>query len=525
MSYSSAIEVSQRLIHFDALARKAIETDTVSQFVIATGEQIVSARFTLIPHIIEKFPQKEFYTTALAAPPPIPAAMNARVFLHTFVQECRVRAGDPKLRARLVKKLLKFDARGATLTGTVPESTNPVPPPINDQPTSAPIAEPTGPQPERQKTPIPAPLAIPEHRKSPMPAPIRFRSPSPFPVAGPGPVTQAYYAAVVAGAVGLPDEVPTRERSHSDRGQATSVGGLRKQDLEEGDPRLGDLDADGQDEDSVMGPTDSMLARALAGVDENDEEGIDGGDEDEGKPAKDSRMAKGKQRARSPDDARDSDDSDWSSWGKRVIVSRPKPIERPEKAPRRHVTIRPSGTYFDIPCLRCVNAEVACEKDRAGGACVFCKKRKQSCQYAGRRTKKPIQSKAEIESEDDASDRPISSHQQRHVSRPPIAVLTPLGSVPARPRKVRDAVLVPTTSHPASTSIPETSIPTRVRQVRTGAPPVREAATKATQAIRQFTAGGQVFPPPADIKPSRQAPPTGTQSRSKGKGEFIRAHI
>ena len=261
-----------------------------------------------------------------------------------------------------------------------------------------------------------------------------------------------------------------------------------------------DLDADGEDEDSVMGPTDSVLAKVLAGVDEDDEEGIDGGDEDEGKPAEDSQTAKGKQRAQSPDNARKSNNSGWSSWGKRVIVSRPKPIERPEKAPRSHVTIHPSGTYFVPACLYCMNAQLPCQKNRAGGACILCKKRKQACQYAGRRTKKPIQSKAEIESEDDASNRPISSWPQ--VSVPPIAVLAPPASVPAQARQVREAVLAPT-------FIPApTPIPAWVRQVRTGAPPVREATTKATEAIHQFTAAGQVFPLPADIKPSRRAPPT-----------------
>ena len=150
----------------------------------------------------------------------------------------------------------------------------------------------TGFNPERQRTPIPGQLAIPEHCKTPMPAPICVRLPSTLAVAGPGPATQVYCTAVVAGAVGPPDEVPTRERSHSDRGQgrqATSVEGLRKQDIEMGDPRLDDLDANKEDEDSVMGPTDSVLAKALAGVDEDDEERIDGGDEDEEKPAEDSR--------------------------------------------------------------------------------------------------------------------------------------------------------------------------------------------------------------------------------------------
>ena len=162
-----------------------------------------------------------------------------------------------------------------------------------------------------------------------------------------------------------------------------------------------------------------------------------------------------------------------------------KPIERPEKAPRSHVTIRPLGTYFVPVCLHCMNAQLPCEKDRARGACILCKKRKQACQYAGCRMKKLIQSKAEIKSEDDASDRPISSRPQ--VSVPPIAVLTPPASIPAWACQVREAVLAPT-SIPARVRQAFTSIPARVCQGRTGAPPVREAATKATEAIRQFTA-------------------------------------
>lgn len=42
MSYSSANVVSQKLIHYDILARRAIQTNTVQEFLIAHGEEIVS---------------------------------------------------------------------------------------------------------------------------------------------------------------------------------------------------------------------------------------------------------------------------------------------------------------------------------------------------------------------------------------------------------------------------------------------------------------------------------------------------
>ena len=42
MSYTSATVVSQTLIHYDILARQAVQTNTVQEFLSGNGEEIVS---------------------------------------------------------------------------------------------------------------------------------------------------------------------------------------------------------------------------------------------------------------------------------------------------------------------------------------------------------------------------------------------------------------------------------------------------------------------------------------------------
>ena len=426
----------------------------------------------------------------MAAPERISVALHARAFLHTFLQETRLHPTDPKLQARLLKKMRKFDSRGPrTAVGTAPDA------PATHQVTIKGVINHTAAPdsiPDRGLTPIAQPQPIPDTRATIHPAQVRQRTPISVPVAGPGPSTEAHYVARAAAAAAMDYADPSREvaltaaAEEMDAANGNGERGDWDMDLgksggerdEHTDIRMGDLNADGDDEAGMMEAVNRTVDQAMKFVDEDEEN----------ESQEDTHRQKGKQRARSPEDPIVSDsskDSDAFSDDHKVIVSRPRPRPRADRGLRKGVAINPSGRYLDPPCIRCVKAGLACEKDRGGGACVFCKKRKQSCEYAVRRNKKKMQSKPEIESEDDDSEPPVPSRSHPRVSLPEIACLTP-PSAPTRPR--------------------------------TRAPPVREARTRATEAIREFSQTGLARPVSEHQRP-RRAPPSGTHSRSAGMGE------
>lgn len=314
-------------------------------------------------------------------------------------------------------------------------------------------------------------------------------------MAGPGPRTIAKLAAIADTAVLSALEQESRQpvRRHT---------------------RLTDLEGDGEDEaaDAMKGVEDVVQRYVMGPIGSDGEEG-----ETEVNPPTPtmeevprglpSAKAQGKRRIRPQTDeesdtstlSKSDDESGSGKLDKKVIFYRPKPREdRGHK--KRTVVTRPSGRYLEPPCLRCVKGRLDCEKDRAGGACVPCKKKKQGCTYGVITTKKKFKSKAEIESEDDDSDRPIRPPPTRAGNRP---------NIPAPSITVLDS---PTPSMPTETQeppVPSARLPTR-------APPVREARLRASQAIRA-AAGLQLHSSPTvEPQPVRRKSGSGSRDR-KGK--------
>lgn len=369
------------------------------------------------------------------------------MFFHKFVLEARLHGLEPQFRARLVKKLKKFDARGGShVPEPVPAHQTPAPegPPAK---TPAPVPAKTPSPVPRQTAPTGAtsqPPPVPVPQRAPIQAPGSRRIVTP-PAAGPGPTTTAYYAAVAA-------SVATNNI------------------------RLGDLDADGDEDPDVMQGIESAVEKEIDGMDT---------DEDDNSPPPVEK--KGKQRARTPE----TDESDDSG---NKVVSRSKQVIRPTPRSKR-VALRPSGELHDPPCPRCEYLRRICEKDFGGGACVACKRTKQRCGFAARRVKKGVKNKIEIASEDDETDH--SQHPRRISGNPvpPMAVLTPPPTRPTTVIRVMQATR---------------KIPNRPR-----APPSRKARTKANQAIRDHAEGRE---PPRPVQPARRGV-TGTQSRPAGMRE------
>jgi hypothetical protein len=314
---------------------------------------------------------------------------------------------------------------------------------------------------------------------------------SPTAVAGPGPRSLAYFTSVweAAGRSALQPET-----------------------------RLGDLDADGEDDpDAMEGVEEVVRDFVQSGGPAEPEEEVRR-DKVPRKSAEAvpnptfSAKAKGKQRAwvavpnptqASKTKARKrpapqtehegdlstlsdaSDATGWASWEKRVIVSRPKPLERQplerKPQPKRQVRLRPSGLFLDPPCRNCGKVGIECEEDLRGGACVACKRKKQACSYAPRRQRKPkITSKPMVESEDDDSERHI-------LSAPPIATLA--SRSPSLPN-----------------AKPSPQLPTR-------APPLREARMRATRAIHEASRPRPASPPTVVSRTVRRKSPAGSRSR------------
>jgi hypothetical protein len=362
--------------------------------------------------MLDVFIQKQFYTSAMAAPEEVAVAVHARSFLHTFIHEVHLNSlkPNPKFRERLQKKLAKFDSRSPQApTSTIPPAATTATPAIPVEPlVGVPVDNSTSPTPLSPKvtqTVIPDTVILPTRR-----------SPTPGPVAGPGPTTQARYDALTMAV------------------------------LQEEQVRFGDLDAEG-DDDPMMGLRDIVDFELLGDGDEEEEQ------------EKVVEIGKGKERARTPDYdthvplSDTSKPSASSSEEEKVIVSKPKRSKATQKAPKG-TQIVPSGDFHDPPCRRCVRSNFECEKNTGGGACIGCKRKKKSCEYAERRrSRKRFISKAEVESEDEGSDVPTVPT----VLLPPITVLSPP--------------------------------PSRVR-------PKREAHTKASKAIRDASEAGYLSVPP-----------------------------
>jgi hypothetical protein len=298
----------------------------------------------------------------------------------------------------------------------------------------------------------------------------------------------------------------------------------------EANRRLGDLDAEGEDDPDAMQGVEEAVRDIVNGRGQSEEE-----DELQGEvptwprpmlkrdpvpnPSASAKV-KGKQRAVEPireavpnpspsakrkqaapeTEPESEDSSDDSSWRNKVIVSRPKALNRPPPKQRYPVRGRPSGKLFLTPCQNCVKGNIDCEVDLKGGACVGCKRKKQGCPYAPRRaTSKKVKSKAKIESEDEDTDRPIST-APLNVSIPPIATLT--SASPPRPTPGKRAPQ------------PTARLPTR-------APPLREARTRATQAIQEAAGGQLASPPTVEPRPVRRRSPSGSRTQKPNAGAFF----
>lgn len=357
-------------------------------------------------------------------------------------------------------------------------------------------------------------------------APAVSRARSPLAIAGPGPNTLA--AMADGGSRSTPEH---------------AIGGYHGSAAVR--TRLGDLDADGEDDPDAMEGVEEVVRQFVQSRGQSDSEdpsevggrktkgpsqaavpnptfGTGKGKQRAPKPMQDavpnptlSLKAKGKQRARpETDHEREvttlsdvTDNSGWSSWQDRVIVSRPPPRERKPQQPRKPVRTQPSGRVYDPPCLNCRRGsrrgELECEEPRGGGACIGCKRKKQGCQYALLVAKKKVvKSKPQIESEDDDSDGPISTARPRpsvYVSLPPITTLS--ASSPSHPTQL------------PSGPKPSPRLPTR-------APPLREARIRATRAIQAAAAVQVTSPPIVEPRPMRRRSPSGTRTRMPVSGIF-----
>ena len=126
MSYHTAAAVTDSLHRFDNLARRAIEADTVHDFMQEHGEDIVSV-FPFFVGTEFMIKQKELYQLTRSGPDEFATALAERAFLHTFLQEYRLHSGEADFLRRLQKKVRKFDSktRDPVVEKPVPESQAP----------------------------------------------------------------------------------------------------------------------------------------------------------------------------------------------------------------------------------------------------------------------------------------------------------------------------------------------------------------------------------------------------------------
>lgn len=98
--------------------------------------------------------------------------------------------------------------------------------------------------------------------------------------------------------------------------------------------------------------------------------------------------------------------------------------------------VDPAGDYFDPPCGTCTAADIPCEKNVRGGACVECKTKKKRCDYSLVSMRKQ-KSQRTIESEDDRSPPP-QDESEPEAEAPPRKTANARGTI-RRPKNLPDA--------------------------------------------------------------------------------------